>query len=360
MIGFARRARKGRKRAAPTHAGFALAAGVLACAPAAAAEVEPLRVTVNWLGPAALLETHIRKGWPATMVIDARCRPDPESGMDPALCYYRGKEIARREFGRYISHRLMDSTDYPPASLPLSAHAPENTITYGDRTYPDLRRPEVRKLAAEQILAELKARPAPIVLHDNMIAGPVVDKLHPFSMEDQCAYLKLLREGTDSLLIANWAGCSGWYSDEDVGLIIDSTDGFLAEVGIHPRMRDDPKLLRRQIDVYRRMLNGGLMVVLQGVNKSIDESQILDEVRYTAAFVLMVRETPDQKCYADWPFWRPPPDWDRWAEELGKPLADVLINPDGTMMRPFEGGVLRMGPPRTVFLLKEKQAAPGN
>ena len=29
---------------------------------------------------------------------------------------------------------------------------------------------------------------------------------------------------------------------------------------------------------------------------------------------------------------------------------------DGT----FEGGVLRMGPPRTVFLLKEKQAAPGN
>lgn len=347
--------------------------------------IAPLRVSVNLSVPAALNESHIAKGWPETFVIDAHAKPDPERpNFNPQLGYQEAKGKARKPFGRYISHRLgfegADANFYPPTSLPLSAHPREDTVVHGGRTWPDLRRREVRLRAAMKIADELKARRSPIVLHDNLenwrVSGPAATP-HPFSVEDQCFYLEDVQErvGREITIVANWTGGSAWYTDDEVDMIARATSGFNAEVGIDPKLRDTEAEMRRQVTVYRQMNRLGCLVVLQAVNggleaevkaanptatpeqlKTLVDAAKAAESEYTAFFAYMAREifqveSDDydyipKTIYRDHPFWMNSPPWQALPDRLGLPVDEILYEPTGGMSRTFEGGWLWIGPPR--------------
>ena len=313
---------------------------------------EPLRCSVNLRGsmdPANLLglhPSHIGKGWPQTTVIDARC-----SGPDQLGCWVRLNALAAEPRGRYISYRIEPAADLPLQAL--GAMPPGMpSVTYLGRTYPDIRRLDTRHEFATLMLAELARYPSPIVFHDNIV-HPSADKAWPFTWEQTCGYLNLLRvEGR--AVIPNIAGSSWHWSWADRLALQDSVDGMAFEIGVHPSIRANGVDVRRQADVYRTWLAAGKIVVLMWINRAlITEAERDEEARYTAAFAMLVRE-PEQKLWVHWPYWKPAPDWQdwpNWPQKLGAPITAMEIDSDGSAWRAFEGGVLRISAPRGVSVV---------
>jgi hypothetical protein len=323
---------------------FVLPFGLAASLPCVVHAASPLAVTVNLNGQTALLQTHIDKGWPLRPLIDARCGP---GDLDKMACYYRVRELSPAA-GRYVSgSRVQTETfDYPPEAVLISSLPIGSTITHGSRTYPDIRRRDVREQFASALRAELDARPAPMVLVDNIV-HPSADNTWPFPWDLTCDLLRRI-QSADRKIIANVAGASYGFTDADLETLANSANGAAFEMGFHARARANPAFTRRQIEVYRYLWQQGLTVILLPVDGSLTTEADKDaEARYLAAFAMIVRENPGDPVHVSLPVHKAIPDWADWPEKLGK-KRDSYYQEGTTLIQAFEGGILRLTPPRTV------------
>lgn len=344
-----------------------LLAVLFSAIPAIAAE--PLLVSANVRGPAALHPNHIARGWSGTDVIDARCDGD----NDPGGCWIKMHQAAKRKLGRYISWRLGTPIDYPVDSLTVAESGlkggelkTQNMSDGSDRIYPNIANLSVRTRFVTTLRMELERHEVDIIFHDNIIYGPSAW----LAWEPTCNYLGMLRDD-EWLLIANVAnGFTGWMTWEDFVLFKASVDGMLREIGVHPRQREHAEQLANQVQRDKLWLDDGKWLVLMArngllvdeVTKAnpnldpaalallIEQEQVL-ESRYNAAYCMMIAD-PGEHCYVNHAFWKNRTGWELMPEQLGEPISDMRMNADASMERIFEGGILRTRRQRTVELVE--------
>lgn len=350
--------------ARPYYPRFALVA-LLSCllASAAFAEPQPLRCTVNWANQEGQQLLDRQTGWEGTLITDAACESST-ARPDMRACW--AEFVAKAGPARYISYRLNDPGDprYPLPILPVNPLTAKETLEYKGRTYPDLRRMDVRAKFVAAMVEELTKQPPSPILHDNLVhpgAGGTTAGVYnwPFSWEVSCNYLRELRDALPRgyLLIANVAGYAFYWPQEEIDLLSQSVHGVAFEMPIHLQCRTDPVKMRAQIAAYRTWLQAGLVVVFMDVNKAATNRT--QENFYNAAMAYMIRE-PGQSLFMHWSAGLDPDKeakaagfeihWQHWPLLLGKPVGPLVVNDDGSVTREFALGTLTASAPHNVVV----------
>jgi hypothetical protein len=296
--------------------------------------------------------------WHGLRVVDARCR-----NGDKRADFLRMDEIASG-IGSYVTYwleRFEDDNvidDYPPATLPPGTLPKQETVKYGTRTYPDLRRLDVRDKWVQLMAAEIRGRQHPTVMHDNIV-HPGAGGTHPpdedgrrefkwpFSWRETTYYLGALQQavGPETIILPNVAGYAYYWSDEDVRELT-GVGGAAFEIPIHPNCRTNPDFMRRQLAAYRHWLSAGMVIAFMDVTRVGDP---VEESFYNAALAHMIFEPGDRL----WVHWRPtlkrdeetkrigqPYHWSHWAKLLGPAQANVEVFDDGSAARRYARGTL--------------------
>jgi hypothetical protein len=228
---------------------------------------------------------------------------------------------------------------FPPEAI-RADQIPSDWIRPGS-TRVDLSNPEAATQFAELIVEECKSRALPIVFLDNI--------LHPsalsgwISWKDTCRFVGLVKRGVNangSSLIVNIAVAPWAMSDADVVLLSDAVDGMSFEMPFHRRARGNRKRTRLLIDVYRKWLAAGKLVVLIPIDRSLKtKAQKDSESRLLAAFAMLIRN-PGDRLFVTWPFYRIEPDWAGWPKRLGLPRGEWRFEADHILARSFKNGTL--------------------
>ncbi len=246
--------------------------------------------------------------------------------------------------GRYLSGARVQSSfkQYPPEAVDSQKFLPAMLRSGTDIV--DLEDPGAARQFTDFIVDQFRDFPRPILFLDNMVHPSALPGWIPW--KHTCALLSEIRSAINrrgALLVANIAVASWAMSDADVDLLTSVVDGMAFEMPFHAFARQSPDRIERQIEVYRRWLDRGKIVVMIPVTSSDEEQAANDlEVRFVAAFAMVVRR-PGDRLFVAWPFWKANPDWNQWPADFGPPLADYQLDRKSLeLTRSFSKGLLRV------------------
>lgn len=264
--------------------------------------------------------------WDTTpLVTDLQIMLDGES--DPAGKLARMRAKITGEVCTYFSGGQVRERDkmlaYPNECIEKESVPPKWLMPAPYQTYVNLGRRDVRQLWANMIVNAVKDRGFKGLMLDNIVHPSANAAWFPWLAT--CDFLQFLRTRLRSKkmrLLANVAVAPVAMSNRDVGLLAKSVDGILLEMPLVADARSTAEKVRRQIEIYRRWLGRGKIVVL--IPLEAGKGYTLEEARLIAAYAMMIRE-PRDALFVSALAWQALPDWATWPEQFGKPLKPAVV-----------------------------------
>jgi hypothetical protein len=149
-------------------------------------------------------------------------------------------------------------------------------------------------------------------------------------------------------VIVNAAWVPGVTSNTSVDqMIATGVDGVSFEMGFHAAVRTDPAKIQTAMGQYRRMLDAGMTVILIPLGSATGGADTIEnieiEARLQAGYGMMFRR-PGDRLFTNELFYRATPEWTKWPQTFGAPLAAATVVKDAAgqvvMTRPFANGNL--------------------